>query len=91
MPCLTSYLLRNLQYLDLSDNLLTDMTLTETLCDGRSPLRALRVLNVSGNALKVGRSACPPRSGPWTRPQLLVRLWSSPCPAPAGCWPGSTG
>uniref|UniRef100_H3CBQ9 Toll-like receptor 2 n=1 Tax=Tetraodon nigroviridis TaxID=99883 RepID=H3CBQ9_TETNG len=52
MPCLTSYLLRNLQYLDLSDNLLTDMTLTETLCDGRSPLRALRVLNVSGNALK---------------------------------------
>lgn len=58
MPCLTSYLLRNLQFLDLSDNLLTDMTLAETLCDGDSPLKDLRVLNVSGNALKVasGRS-----------------------------------
>lgn len=53
MPCFTSHLLRNLQYLDLSDNLLTDMTLTETLCDGHSPLKDLRVLNISGNALKV--------------------------------------
>lgn len=53
MPCFTSRLLRNLQYLDLSDNLLTDITLTETLCDGDSPLTDLRVLNISGNALKV--------------------------------------
>lgn len=54
MPCFTSNLLKKLQYLDLSDNLLTDMTLTETLCDGYSLLKGLRVLNVSGNALKVG-------------------------------------
>lgn len=53
MPCLTSHLLRNLQYLDLSDNLLTDITLMETLCNGDSPLKDLRVLNISGNALKV--------------------------------------
>ncbi|XP_070785759.1 toll-like receptor 2 [Enoplosus armatus] len=52
MPCLTSRLLINLQYLDLSDNLLTDMTLAETLCDGDGTLKDLRVLNISGNALK---------------------------------------
>nr|XP_046236027.1 toll-like receptor 2 isoform X2 [Scatophagus argus] len=52
MPCDTSHLLKNLQYLDLSDNLLTDMTLSESLCDGDSPLKDLRVLNISGNALK---------------------------------------
>ncbi|XP_033970238.1 toll-like receptor 2 [Trematomus bernacchii] len=52
MPCATTYLLLNLQYLDLSDNLLTDLTLTETLCNGDGTLKDLRVLNVSGNALK---------------------------------------
>ncbi|XP_068426963.1 toll-like receptor 2 isoform X2 [Clinocottus analis] len=52
MPCLTSRLLVNLQYLDLSDNLLTDMTLVETLCDGDGTLKGLRALNLSGNALK---------------------------------------
>lgn len=53
LPCQTSHLLKNLQYLDLSDNLLTDMTLEETLCNGDGTMRNLRVLNVSGNALKV--------------------------------------
>ncbi|XP_028998782.2 toll-like receptor 2 [Betta splendens] len=52
MPCNTSRLLTNLQYLDLSDNLLTDMTVTETLCDGDGSMKDLRVLNISGNALK---------------------------------------
>nr|AFZ81806.1 toll-like receptor 2 [Oplegnathus fasciatus] len=52
MPCPTSRLLVNLQYLDLSDNLLTDMTLAETLCNGDGTLKDLRVLNISGNALK---------------------------------------
>ncbi|KAF3698161.1 Toll-like receptor 2 type-2 Precursor [Channa argus] len=52
MPCATSGLLVNLQYLDLSDNLLTDLTLVETLCDGAGTLEDLRVLNISGNALK---------------------------------------
>ncbi|XP_070978063.1 toll-like receptor 2 [Oncorhynchus clarkii lewisi] len=52
MPCLTSLLLTQMVYLDLSGNLLTDLTLTESLCHGIGILRNLRVINVSGNALK---------------------------------------
>lgn len=58
MPCRTSHLLKNLQYFDVSDNLLTDMTLSEILCDGAAVLVDLRVLNVSGNALKVVSQTC---------------------------------
>ena len=53
MPCETSQSLVNLQYLDLSDNLLTDLTLAESLCEHNVTMTKLRVLNVSGNALKV--------------------------------------
>ncbi|KAM3857481.1 toll-like receptor 2 [Diretmus argenteus] len=52
VPCVSTRLLLNLQYLDLSDNLLTDLTLVETLCNGDGTLKELRVLNISGNALK---------------------------------------
>ncbi|XP_070404285.1 toll-like receptor 2 [Nothobranchius furzeri] len=52
MPCQTSQLLVNLQYLDLSNNLLTDLTLAETLCDKSSTLEDLRVLNISKNPLR---------------------------------------
>nr|QAA92197.1 toll-like receptor 2 [Plecoglossus altivelis] len=52
LPCLTSSLFTNLQYFDLSNNLLTDLTLAETLCHGDGTLRNLRVLNVSSNAIK---------------------------------------
>ncbi|KAK2863373.1 hypothetical protein Q5P01_002906 [Channa striata] len=52
MPCATSFLLKNLQYLDLSDNILTDLTLAETLCYGAGTMKDLRVLNISGNAFK---------------------------------------
>ncbi|KAM4536954.1 toll-like receptor 2 type-2 [Odontesthes bonariensis] len=52
MPCQTSQLLVNLQYLDLSDNLLTDLTVAETLCERNKTLEELRVLNMSGNALQ---------------------------------------
>lgn len=52
MPCRTSHLLKNIQYIDVSDNLLTDMTLSEMLCNGAGVLKDLRVLNISGNALK---------------------------------------
>lgn len=53
MPCATSHLLVNLQYLDFSDNLLTDLTLAESLCEKNKTLKDLRVLNISGNPLKV--------------------------------------
>ncbi|XP_017292469.1 toll-like receptor 2 [Kryptolebias marmoratus] len=52
MPCKTSHLLVNLQFLDFSDNLLTDLTLAETLCEEDETLKGLRVLNISGNPLK---------------------------------------
>uniref|UniRef100_A0A3B3ZU00 Toll-like receptor 2 n=1 Tax=Periophthalmus magnuspinnatus TaxID=409849 RepID=A0A3B3ZU00_9GOBI len=52
MPCPTSVLLKNLEFFDLSENLLTDMTLTETLCAGAGVLKGLRVLNISANAIK---------------------------------------
>lgn len=58
LPCRTSYLLKNLRYIDVSDNLLTDMTLSEMLCDGAGVLKDLRVLNISGNALKVLSQTC---------------------------------
>ncbi|KAM6949261.1 toll-like receptor 2 [Aplochiton taeniatus] len=52
MPCMTSHLFINLQYMDQSDNLLSDLTLSESLCDGDGTLKDVRVLNFSGNALK---------------------------------------
>ncbi|XP_055012389.1 toll-like receptor 2 isoform X2 [Boleophthalmus pectinirostris] len=52
MPCFTAFLLKNLMFLDLSENLLTDPTLTETLCEGAGVLKNLRVLNISANAIK---------------------------------------
>ncbi|KAG7266990.1 hypothetical protein CRUP_010524, partial [Coryphaenoides rupestris] len=60
MPCLTSRLLINLHFLDLSDNVLTDLALQEALCGGAGALASspaatladLRVLNVSGNPLQ---------------------------------------
>lgn len=53
IPCMTTHLLVNMHYLDLSDNLLTDLTLAETLCKGDGTLKDLRVLNISGNPLQV--------------------------------------
>ena len=43
----------NVEYLDVSDNLLTDLTLEYMLCEGSETMRNLRVLNMSGNTLKV--------------------------------------
>ncbi|XP_066511977.1 toll-like receptor 2 [Hoplias malabaricus] len=52
MPCPTSFLLRNIEYLDLSQNLLSDLTLEETLCRGVAIMRNLITFNVSQNSLK---------------------------------------
>ncbi|XP_036418523.1 toll-like receptor 2 [Colossoma macropomum] len=52
MPCITSYLLKKIEYLDLSQNLLSDITLQETLCRGVGIMHNLNTLNVSHNSLK---------------------------------------
>ncbi|XP_072232709.1 toll-like receptor 2 [Leuresthes tenuis] len=50
--CQTIQLMVSVQYLDLSDNLLTDLTLGCMLCEKDGLLKDLRVLNMSGNILK---------------------------------------
>lgn len=52
IPCLTTYFLQKLEYLDLSQNLLSDMTLQESLCNGACKMCKLNTLNVSHNSLK---------------------------------------
>lgn len=52
IPCPTTYFLRNLEYLDLSQNLLSDVTIQETLCKGSCKMHNLNTLNVSHNSLK---------------------------------------
>lgn len=53
LSCYSTRLMKEVQYLDMSDNLLTDLTLGYMLCDGEETLPELRVLNISGNNLKV--------------------------------------
>lgn len=89
MPCMTSQLLVNLQYLDLTDNLLTDLTLAETLCENSKTLRELRVLNVSGNPLKV-MMAPHPKSNLSDVVDFSKIQWVCLCPVfvhsePTGC------
>lgn len=43
----------HVEYLDVSDNQLTDLTLIYMLCDRNETMKDLRVLNMSGNPLKV--------------------------------------
>ncbi|KAI4883305.1 hypothetical protein NFI96_001577 [Prochilodus magdalenae] len=52
MPCITSYFLKRIEYLDLSQNLLSDVTMQETLCHGVGIMHTLSTLNVSYNSLK---------------------------------------
>nr|QWV53991.1 toll like receptor 2 [Clarias magur] len=52
IPCLTSCFLKKVEYLDLSQNLLSDITMQESLCNGDSKMRNINTLNVSHNSLK---------------------------------------
>ncbi|KAM9717469.1 LOW QUALITY PROTEIN: toll-like receptor 2 [Menidia menidia] len=52
ISCKMVQLMEDVQYLDLTDNLLTDLTLGYMLCDEQHSLSDLRVLNMSGNILK---------------------------------------
>ncbi|XP_036407040.1 toll-like receptor 2 [Megalops cyprinoides] len=51
MPCPTSKLLKKLEYLDFSGNLLTDLATKESFCNGEGTLQHLRSLNLSRNSL----------------------------------------
>lgn len=52
IPCSTTYFLQKVEYLDLSQNLLSDITIQESLCNGDCKMRDLHTLNVSHNSLK---------------------------------------
>ncbi|KAI4883304.1 hypothetical protein NFI96_001575, partial [Prochilodus magdalenae] len=52
MPCITSFIFRKIEYLDLSQNLLSDTTLKESLCQGAGIMHNLNTFNVSRNSLK---------------------------------------
>ncbi|MEQ2202103.1 hypothetical protein XENOCAPTIV_024258, partial [Xenoophorus captivus] len=52
LSCTKTQMMVNTEYLDVSDNLLTDLTLSYMLCDSGETLQNLRVLNISGNHLK---------------------------------------
>ncbi|KAK7166687.1 hypothetical protein R3I93_006447 [Phoxinus phoxinus] len=52
IPRETTFLLKNLEYLDLSQNLLSDLTIEPTLFTGFGAYQNLNTLNVSQNVLK---------------------------------------
>ncbi|XP_051993533.1 toll-like receptor 2 type-2 [Xyrauchen texanus] len=52
IPHITSVFLKNIEYLDLSKNLLSDLTIKETLYTGQGVFHNLNTLNVSENSLK---------------------------------------
>ncbi|XP_038163198.1 toll-like receptor 2 [Cyprinodon tularosa] len=52
LSCYLTKMMVNVQYLDVSDNLLTDLTISYMLCGNEETLKELRVLNISGNPLK---------------------------------------
>ncbi|XP_060911990.1 toll-like receptor 2 isoform X2 [Labrus mixtus] len=53
IPCESSVLFSQTEYLDLSENYFTDLALSKLMCDGQGVLQSLRTLNVSRNHLLV--------------------------------------
>uniref|UniRef100_A0A3Q3EEN9 Toll-like receptor 2 n=1 Tax=Labrus bergylta TaxID=56723 RepID=A0A3Q3EEN9_9LABR len=53
IPCESSVLFSQMEYLDLSENYLTDLALSKMMCDGKGALQSLHTLNVSRNHLMV--------------------------------------
>ncbi|XP_055061987.2 toll-like receptor 2 [Misgurnus anguillicaudatus] len=52
IPRFTTFMMKKIEYLDLSQNLLTDLTIEETLYTGMGQFQNLSTLNVSQNSLK---------------------------------------
>nr|QIH29155.1 toll-like receptor 2 [Acipenser dabryanus] len=70
IPCPTSRHFKNLEYLDLSGNLLTDNAMTETACNGDGSWQSLQVMNISKNSIKL----LGPLSQLFTKLNKLVSL-----------------
>lgn len=51
IPCDSSTLLSKLEYLDISDNILSDIALSQMMCDGKGLLWNLQTFNISRNHL----------------------------------------
>lgn len=51
VPCQSTASLQKARYIDFSDNILSDMALSELLCDGTGVLRNLQTINISSNHL----------------------------------------
>ncbi|XP_078022288.1 toll-like receptor 2 [Epinephelus lanceolatus] len=51
LPCESAATLTRLEYLDFSDNLITDMALSNIMCNGDSDFRLLQTINISRNYL----------------------------------------
>ncbi|XP_041640050.1 toll-like receptor 2 [Cheilinus undulatus] len=66
IPCITSVFFTHLEYLDFSENFLTDRTLSEFMCKG--VLRSLQTINISWNRMLVINSRI------FTRLDKLERL-----------------
>ena len=52
LPCESTADFSKLEFMDVSDNLFSDFTLSNMMCDGRGVLWSLRTLNVSRNHLR---------------------------------------
>ncbi|XP_029289869.1 toll-like receptor 2 [Cottoperca gobio] len=52
IPCKSSADFSKLEHMDVSDNLLSDLTLSEMMCDGRGGLWSLQTINISRNHLR---------------------------------------
>lgn len=52
IPCESSTDFSNLEYMDISDNILSDMALSQMMCDGKGTLLVLQTLNISRNQLQ---------------------------------------
>lgn len=51
IPCQSSSDFSNLEYMDMSDNIISDLALSQMLCDGNGTLLSLKTLNISRNQL----------------------------------------
>nr|QDE10492.1 toll-like receptor 2-2 [Lateolabrax maculatus] len=52
IPCVTSARLSKLEYMDISDNIFTDLAFSQMMCDGKGGPLGLQTINISRNHLQ---------------------------------------